>query len=177
MKKSLKNFKGAFTIIELLVVIAIIAILTGIVMANLTGPKAKARDAKRVSDLGQIQLALELFYDRCKTYPTMDTYLDLSDNGSDRCPSGITLGNFLPTIPKSPEPQAEGGSDNYEYIVHTNGATVDAYILRTVLESKSVALQDDIDSEFGVWSGTFVDACKDEGESGSPLYQYCISSN
>jgi len=62
--------KKGFTLIELLVVIAMIAILTGVVIASLGSSRAKARDGKRVSDIGQIQLALELYYEQNRSYPT-----------------------------------------------------------------------------------------------------------
>jgi len=57
-----KKDKG-FTLIELLVVIAIIGILASIVLVSLGGARAKARDATRQSDLRQIQLAQEMYYD------------------------------------------------------------------------------------------------------------------
>jgi len=49
-----------FTLIELLVVIAIIGVLSTIVMASLTSGRAKARDSKRLSDLGQMSKLLNL---------------------------------------------------------------------------------------------------------------------
>jgi prepilin-type N-terminal cleavage/methylation domain-containing protein len=62
--------KKGFTLIELLIVIAIMAILSGIVFASLGSSRAKARDGKRVSDIGQIQLALELYRESNGRYPT-----------------------------------------------------------------------------------------------------------
>jgi prepilin-type N-terminal cleavage/methylation domain-containing protein len=58
-----------FTLIELLVVIAIIGILTSIITANFATTREKARDAKRISDIAQIQLLLEQIFDRCNKYP------------------------------------------------------------------------------------------------------------
>lgn len=52
-----------FTLIELLVVIAIIGLLSSVVLASLNGARKKGRDARRLSDVKQLQTALELYYD------------------------------------------------------------------------------------------------------------------
>jgi prepilin-type N-terminal cleavage/methylation domain-containing protein len=70
MLTPLKNTKKGFTLIELLVVIVIIAMLSAIVMAALSNSRSKSRDARRISDIGQIQLALELYYDGHRSYPS-----------------------------------------------------------------------------------------------------------
>jgi prepilin-type N-terminal cleavage/methylation domain-containing protein len=54
------NKKG-FTLIELLVVISIISLLSSVVLASLNGTRAKARDARRMSDALQIRNALNLY--------------------------------------------------------------------------------------------------------------------
>jgi prepilin-type N-terminal cleavage/methylation domain-containing protein len=61
--------KKSFTLIELLVVIAIIGLLSSVVLVSLNGVRAKARDAKRVSDMKQIVMALDLYYDQYGSYP------------------------------------------------------------------------------------------------------------
>jgi len=58
----MKSNRG-FTLIELLVVIAIIGILSSVVLASLNSARQKSRDARRVADIKQIQLALELYAD------------------------------------------------------------------------------------------------------------------
>ncbi len=57
------NSKRGFTLIELLVVIAIIGILSSVVLASLNTARLKARDARRISDIKNLQLALELYAD------------------------------------------------------------------------------------------------------------------
>lgn len=64
-----KNRKKGFTLIELLVVIAIIGILSSVVLASLNSARKKSRDARRIADIKQIQLALELYFDASSTYP------------------------------------------------------------------------------------------------------------
>lgn len=58
-----KKGGAGFTLIELLVVIAIIGVLASIVLASLNTARAKSRDARRITDIKQIQLALELYFD------------------------------------------------------------------------------------------------------------------
>lgn len=58
-----------FTLIELLVVISIIGLLSSIVFASLNSARIKARDARRIADIKQIQMALDLYYDQNNTYP------------------------------------------------------------------------------------------------------------
>lgn len=58
-----------FTLIELLVVIAIIGMLSSVVLSSLNGARKKARDARRLSDLKQLQTALELYYSDNVAYP------------------------------------------------------------------------------------------------------------
>jgi general secretion pathway protein G len=69
MKKRNQNKENGFTLVELLVVIAIIAILSTVVMAGLNSARQKGRDAKRVSDIKQLQKALDLYSDTCDGYP------------------------------------------------------------------------------------------------------------
>lgn len=60
----LQNFnkRNGFTLIELLVVIAIIGLLASVVWVYLASPKTKGRDTERVSEVKQINTAMEMCY-------------------------------------------------------------------------------------------------------------------
>ncbi len=60
MMNKFLNKKG-FTLIELLVVIAIIGLLASIVLASLNAARIKGRDARRISDIEQINNAIQLY--------------------------------------------------------------------------------------------------------------------
>jgi len=72
----------AFTLIELLVVIAIIALLSTLSVVALNNARAKARDARRLSDIKQISTALELYYSSNGIYPDLPS------------PTGTTITNL-----------------------------------------------------------------------------------
>jgi len=65
----MSNNREGFTLVELLVVIAIIGLLASIVLVSLNTARAKARDSRRISDLKQLQLAIEMYYDDYGQYP------------------------------------------------------------------------------------------------------------
>ena len=55
-----KGFRG-FTLIELLVVIAIIGLLSTIIATPIQNARKKAKDAKKVSELKALELALDQY--------------------------------------------------------------------------------------------------------------------
>jgi len=89
-------YKRGFTLVELVVVMAIIGILSGIIIASLDGARKSARDAKRVSDIKNIQLGLALYYSDNGRYPCQ-IYANIANPA---CPN--FLGVYMSTIPKDP---------------------------------------------------------------------------
>jgi prepilin-type N-terminal cleavage/methylation domain-containing protein len=97
-----KSKKKGFTLIELLVVVAIIGLLSSVMLASLNSARGKARDAKRLSDMHQMQVALELYYNTFGSYPNSD-YAGCGGWDSSGTPVGapsfitpLVSNNFLP---------------------------------------------------------------------------------
>ncbi len=93
----MKNNKSGFTLIELLVVIAIIGLLSTLSILALNTARARARDAKRISDVKQIQTALEMYYNDTSDYPETSSVTPNQTIAS-------ANGTFLRQIPTPPTP-------------------------------------------------------------------------
>jgi prepilin-type N-terminal cleavage/methylation domain-containing protein len=120
-----KNNKG-FTLIEILIVISIIGLLSAATLIGLGGFRAQGRDARRLSDLRQIQNALELYYANNSVYPT-DIYA-----------TGAFAGVNVGTIPHDPD-----GTTPYGYATCGGG-----YTLQTKLENaNSSSFKDSVTSD------------------------------
>lgn len=102
------NRKG-FTLIELLVVISIISVLSSIVFASLNNARVKSREARRLMDMHQIMVALELYAtDYGGLYPT--GVYDSIDSSWDTLAS--TLAPYISPLPRDP---INDSSQNIQY--------------------------------------------------------------
>ena len=138
----MKNRSKGFTLIELLVVIAIIGILSTLSVVALNSARARARDAKRISDIRQIQTALEMFYSANNKYPTSTT------PGL----AALVSDGLLTAIPSNPKPSdpVTGATGivacgtpwaNYAYLASNPAAANASYTLTYCLGSGTGGLK------------------------------------
>ena len=154
-----------FTLIELLVVIAIIGILSSVTLASLNSSRGKARDARRLQDVKQIQTALELYIDDNNgEYP--DDIYSAAD--------GLALSGgktYLDPVPQDPR------ASNYLYanLNATSGSCSKAtgfctsYVLGAWMEGD---VPNDVDGSLVGGAGDGV-VCTDTSPGGNPN-NYCI---
>lgn len=72
--------KKGFTLIEVLIVVAIIGILASIILLGLGAFRGKGRDSRRMTDLRQVQNALELYFVKNGYYPNVSSWSELTTN-------------------------------------------------------------------------------------------------
>ncbi len=114
-----------FTLIELLVVIAIIGMLSSVVLASLNSARGKARDARRVADVKQMMLALELYRDD-NNGACPDTGWQSSNDASGNTSGGnswaitqAAMSSYIPSLPHDPkEGTATATTGGYAYSIH-----------------------------------------------------------
>jgi len=140
LRKTPRHSSRGFTLIELLVVIAIIALLSSVVLSALNTARAKSRDAMRLSELREVQKALETYYLQNNAYPsTGGGWRGNSAACYGAYPStgaGASIPNlaptFIPTIPQEPQPGAgncflyRSDGVDYKFLAHQTMETCTA---------------------------------------------------
>lgn len=112
-----------FTLIELLVVISIIGILSTLAVVSLNDARGKARDAKRISDIKQVQTALELYLADRNGYPAANDLTLGAGTGATLSQTGgfaatVSGTTYMGRVPGNPAPN---GVD-YKYTSYTSSA-------------------------------------------------------
>ncbi|MFA6963457.1 MAG: type II secretion system protein [Patescibacteria group bacterium] len=146
MKKQ-QTRNRAFTLIELLVVVAIIGILTTVVVVNLTTAQKKARDAKRVSDIQEINKAVQLeamargsssYYDSA----CANTSWTVKEQNFKK----ILVPAYLPTMPVDPVVRYDTRKDpNHAYNVQ--------YVYYTGVQGLDCAVPTYLATTYYLWTG------------------------
>ena len=139
MRKDNKNF-SSFTLVEMLVVVAVVGILASALLVSLGGSRAKARDARRISDLREVQNALELYYDREEKYPKISN--PGSESSWEELKTALKNAGITSHIPDDPINEGD-----YKYVYANCGVNNNQeYMLRAKLEKYSFVLSNDIDN-------------------------------
>ncbi len=148
-------------IIGLFVGIAVIGVLASIVLASLNSARQKSRDARRITDIKEIQSALGLYHDANNSiYPSSLSFL---------------VPNFMASIPNDPYDPSENHS-TYSYYQ----CSPDSYHLGTSLEQKHPVLSGDKDIESMCLGDTIngLDSGKcDSSDTGLYCYDVGINPN
>lgn len=128
-----------FTLIELLVVIAIIGVLASIVLASLNSARRKSRDARRIVDIKQIQLALELYFDgQGSQYPAASITCDTSTAYGLET---LVTNGYIPQVPRDPS----ASPNCYKYAAASTGARTTYHIGTSLEDTSNPALSADKD--------------------------------
>ncbi len=119
--------KNAFTLLELLVVIAVIGVLVAVILPNLVGVRARARDSALKNNLRQLKTALRMYYNDHQAYPNDDgagNIVACGATGSSVCPE--TEGSFstgdmvyMKEMPTSEEYSYDSSADGEDFILST----------------------------------------------------------
>ncbi len=132
--------KRGFTFIELLVVLAIIALLASFTVSTFTAASARSRDARRESDVKEIQKALAIYANSIGKYPQCPS--EVAINGTNDCLSdALLLEKSMSAVPTDPRNGVGGGScgniGSFYYCYQSS--TGDIYNIRYDLETDTIS--------------------------------------
>jgi prepilin-type N-terminal cleavage/methylation domain-containing protein len=110
MSNNLLTKKRGFSLLELLVAISIITMLSSVLLAAWTTAREKAQDARRLTELKQLKIAIELYHNDNGHYPRE------TDGANGRVGEGAgidaMISDYLTSVPHDP---AGPGHDTYYY--------------------------------------------------------------
>ncbi len=118
--------KKGFTLIEMAIVLLVIGVLAGIVLRNIGGQSAVARDTRRVGDLKNVSNYLATYLGKFGVFPNTTTWSGLE--------SELRQAGIVDRLPRDPS----GGSYDYYPCTDLGGSvsatTTNHFILRARLE-------------------------------------------
>lgn len=143
------SLRRGFTLIEVMVAVTVVAILSSVVLANMSTSGGKGRDADRKADLRILQSAIEAYKQQHGQYPRMGcTPGTDAISGENDCANYITgidaarpfVPNFITTLPRDPR---RGTNVGYAYVTNTavgnTGTTYKVMVVNTV-ETETMGL-------------------------------------
>lgn len=112
--------RAGFSLFEALIVMVILSLLAGIAIPRVSAYQARARDTRRIQDLGNLQEAIESFRLEKGRYPASESEVAGWDSSSDGdlAPELITEG-FWRSPPRDPLEDAE---HSVRYRVYPRGS-------------------------------------------------------
>lgn len=129
-----------FTLVELLVAVGIIGVLASVSVVSVNSVRAKGRDAKRVSEVKQMQTALEAYFSNSASasYPVLGTDATAATLGSGNqvklcnttvgfdtaanCDNAANAPVFMARVPRDPSNGAQIGGQAFEYTYRSKTA-------------------------------------------------------
>ena len=125
--------KNAFTLIELLVVISVLGVLVAVLLPNLIGVRARARDSARKNEMRQLKVALRTYYNDFQAYPADDdlgNFVACGSDGTVTCPNTDNSFAIADNLYMKDMPDVE----EFEYTQLLSG---EDFLVATVLENTS----------------------------------------
>jgi len=140
INKSISVFnRQGFTLIELLVVIAIIGLLSTMATVSLNSARVKARDARRLADVRQLSMAVELAAADSTTSDYSEVLNTCGDAGAKTTDCGVILNlNFANIVDPIGLGESEVCADDYssgcDYSIGNSDVTSTEYAICFYLE-------------------------------------------
>ena len=127
------NIAGIIVLV-LSIIMMVLLIFSSLAIVALGGAREKARDAKRVSDVKQMQVGLELYYADAGNYP-----MSLQPGG--QLANGRTV--YMSSLPTNPQPSGDSCPSNFEYSYQPVNSGKD-YVLTFCLDGSVGTLSEGI---------------------------------
>ena len=157
-----------FTLVELLIVISLIAVLTGIIIAKVSGSRKNANYLKRLSDINQIELGLQRYNAvNLGKYPSTNeiwlshaTCVAQSATVNAQFVPGL-VPTYMASMPKDPENATDclngpvymykSNGRKYKLIVYNDKKDVDVLLQKNKNMIDPVRASTSTTPSFGVW--------------------------
>ncbi len=110
----MKNNKAGFTLIEIVIVLGIIGVIATLSAVSLNSIRQNSRNAIRISDIKQIQSALELYRAAEKSYPSSITV-------GQALMGSTSSSTYMARIPSNPDPRNDGDCPDSDYYYENDG--------------------------------------------------------